>query len=343
VINVLIISPGFPQDEMDSSCIPFLQVYIKQLLNNRNIRLTVITEQYPAKPNYKWNDISVITLKKNEPDFIYKCLRRIRLLNSLKKINKKYPLDVIHHFWFTSSISSSGKFALKHHIKHLTTFAGQDVLKENKALRHLRHYTGNLVCLSDFHRLKLYENFSVSARVIELGIEEFDTACVEKNIDLLFCGWITSLKNYIQFLEIVVALNKKQLLKKVVICGGGEGLEDLKSKVRLLGLQNIVEITGEISRTQVLTYMQKSKIFVHTSQFESFGLVLIEALACDCIVLSKPVGIAYNNKDIQNCDTTEDFVKKIELLLRQKSNRLTPPKKYLMRDTVLKYLEIYTS
>ena len=50
--KILIITPGFPKDENDSSCVPYLQDYILALSNKigaENIK--VVATQYPFKKN----------------------------------------------------------------------------------------------------------------------------------------------------------------------------------------------------------------------------------------------------------------------------------------------------
>ena len=81
-------------------------------------------------------------------------------------------------------------------------------------------------------------------------------------------------------------------------------------------MNTLIEIKTSIPRDQVLNLMQQSKILVHTSNFESFGLVLAEALAANCIVISKPVGIAFDNETIITCKTTEEFVSSIRKELK---------------------------
>jgi len=52
-------------------------------------------------------------------------------------------------------------------------------------------------------------------------------------------------------------------------------------------LKNKVFFTGPISdRNMLLRRLRKSKIFVQTSKFESFGIALLEGLSCGCFIVS---------------------------------------------------------
>ena len=67
---------------------------------------------------------------------------------------------------------------------------------------------------------------------------------------------------------------------------GGDGAlrPQLEALVNELGIEPYVTFTGSLSRNAVLEYMAQCDVFVLSSQVETFGVVLIEALA-----LGKPV------------------------------------------------------
>ncbi len=339
MLNVVIISPGFAVDENDSVCLPFIQIYIKALIKNPAVQLRIITEQYPAKENYTWNGINVFTLQKSKSTSISKLLSSIRLKRCLKTLHQDKKIDIVHHFWLSKQALISAEFCRLNKIKHILTMAGQEVQQANKfsntaILKHSKIY-----CLSQFHLNKLHTALGLNVNIIEWGIEDISSAQFERSIDLIFCGWINEIKNANQFIEIVSELNAKKKITKVMICGGGKGLIPLQKKIKEIGLEDIIELKGEIQRNEVLQYMQQSKILVHTSHFESFGLVLIEALASGCKVVSKPVGIAYQNDKIISCESTQAFVIEIEKLLLDGSVHFQND--YNIQKTVDAYLKVY--
>jgi glycosyltransferase involved in cell wall biosynthesis len=340
MINLVIVSPGFAVDENDSVCLPFLQIYIKVLIKNPNIHLRIISEQYPVKENYEWQDMNVYTLQKRKRTRIDKFWTSFRLKRCLKKLHQASKIDIVHHFWLSKQALVSADFCQQNSIKHIVTLAGQEVLNAKKFINSTILNYSQTFCVSTFHLNKLNENSILKAKVIEWGIEEIKLKDTERKIDLLFCGWINEVKNTNQFIEIVSQLNEKNKITRVAICGGGIGLAKLQQKIEEIGLQNIIELKGEIQRNEVLEYMQQSKILVHTSHFESFGLVLIEALACGCKVVSKPVGIAYQNNKIINCELTNAFVIEIEKLLEDNSVHFHND--YNIQKTVNAYMKVYT-
>lgn len=65
--------------------------------------------------------------------------------------------------------------------------------------------------------------------------------------------------------------------------GGGINVTDLKKKVRLYGLDSRVEFMGTLGMDQMKAFYEDMDLIVLPSQFESFGLVLVESLS-----LNKP-------------------------------------------------------
>jgi glycosyltransferase involved in cell wall biosynthesis len=75
--------------------------------------------------------------------------------------------------------------------------------------------------------------------------------------------------------------NKKVKLR---IAGDGPLENELKNLAAMLGVQDQIKFLGRIDRSQVLDELAASDAFVLSSHYETFGVVLIEALA-----MGKPV------------------------------------------------------
>jgi len=341
MLHVVIITPLFAINEQDTINVPFLQLFCKGLLKN-NISLSIIAEQYPFSGNYTWHGAKVYTIKRNTPKIFYKFLRKPKLLKTLRQIHADRKIDVIHNFWFNVLGIISQDFSLRHKIPHLTTMAGQDVLPENPVLSKINSYKGKLFCLSPYHLQRLKKNHDVPAKAISWGIEPISFEEKERTIDLIICGWINKIKNLNLFLEIVAELKKANhgRIKKVVICGGGPLFSQLLANIKRSGLQDLIETKDSIPRTEVLSLMQQSKILIHTSNFESYGLVIAEGLACGCTVISKPVGVAWNNPDVITADSVSDFVREIKKAMDLKPKSVDM-EKYLIANTVKEYKSVY--
>jgi glycosyltransferase involved in cell wall biosynthesis len=97
-------------------------------------------------------------------------------------------------------------------------------------------------------------------------------------------------KNH-KFLIRACALLKKKAENFVVICIGGGPLHDeIRQEIQSQHLENHIVLSGE--KSNPYPYIAKARALLLTSVSESFGLVLVEAMACGTPVISVdcPVG-----------------------------------------------------
>ena len=73
---------------------------------------------------------------------------------------------------------------------------------------------------------------------------------------------------------------------------GGDGPERwrLEALAAELGLEKQIDFLGWLGRDQVVREMQHANVFVLPSRYETFGVVLIEALACGKPVIATRCG-----------------------------------------------------
>jgi glycosyltransferase involved in cell wall biosynthesis len=84
---------------------------------------------------------------------------------------------------------------------------------------------------------------------------------------------------------IAFSLLRKEIKKvKLIICGDGEELNECKTLVEKLGLNDLVSFTGNVR--DINKYYAISDIFVTTTQFEGFGLALTEAMSAGIPVIA---------------------------------------------------------
>lgn len=77
--------------------------------------------------------------------------------------------------------------------------------------------------------------------------------------------------------------NKELILK---IAGKGEELYNLKKKAEELHIEPYVCFLGEIENTKVPDCINQMDVFVALSRIESFGVAVVEAMACECPVVA---------------------------------------------------------
>lgn len=86
---------------------------------------------------------------------------------------------------------------------------------------------------------------------------------------------------------------------RLVIGGAGPEASRLARLADALGIANRVTFPGRLTRDQVVELLLSADIFAHPSDSETFGVVLIEALACGVPVLATSSGGA---RDIVSAD-----------------------------------------
>ncbi|MEO5644965.1 MAG: glycosyltransferase [Bacteroidia bacterium] len=107
-------------------------------------------------------------------------------------------------------------------------------------------------------------------------------------------GTIKSLEqNYgIETLISAFALVKKKYAAdlKLLICGDGTKEQELKQLANETGYGNDILFSGRINQQEVPRYHNMIDIFVNISLQESFGVAVVEAMACEKPVVVTPVG-----------------------------------------------------
>ena len=111
--------------------------------------------------------------------------------------------------------------------------------------------------------------------------------------------------NFFNFLNIAFLnknKNQKMLIKafkkafvnmpevRLTIAGDGALYNDLRKLINLEEMQNQIFLYGRANRNEIRSLLHSSDVFVLSSEYETFGVVVIEALSCGLPVLSTKCG-----------------------------------------------------
>lgn len=341
-MRVLWLSPGFPANEQDQNCLPTLQLLAQEMIS-QGLDLQVITLGYPFhKVPYQWHGIPVISGYGFNKQW-FRWYNWLRVVRYALEAHKTQKFDVIHSFWLGPSWLIGRFLQSRWKIPHYTTLMGQDVLSANK-YRHFLQNGKNLVAVSRFQQ-DVFEisNQITAAHSIPWGINQAeipDKLPEKRPVDLLGCGAFIPLKNWSLWLQVVAEVAKQRPGLRAELIGNGVDKPALEKQIRLLGLEQQLSLSGHLPRHQVLERMQNSKILLHTSNFESYGFVLAEAVMCGCRVISTPVGIAPEFPGM--AFPAEKLAEQVLLALdRPMPQEATLP--YTMQDTAKAYVRLYQS
>lgn len=152
-----------------------------------------------------------------------------------------------------------------------------------------RVLTSNLMAESDYEFYGLKAQVTWLPNTVDLSV--FHTPRNEARESWLLHA--SNLRPVKRFKDVLRAFKLVQNVRpKAILQVAGDGpdrviCEQLAKKLLPLGSYRF---HGQISKKMLANLMQRSMGFVLPSEFETFGCVLIEALACDCPVLTTNVG-----------------------------------------------------
>jgi glycosyltransferase involved in cell wall biosynthesis len=255
---------------------------------------------YQNTPNITvlYEPISEITSDKISSKLLY-----LKYVSLLKKSIAKFMPDVVHAHYATSygligALSGFHPFVI--------SAWGTDVMKfpqKNFVFKSILKYNLNkadAICATS-HTIKDYLKpvTSKNIHVIPFGvnIEEFS----KKEVKSLFSdesfviGCIKALEdlyNIDVLIKAFAVLKSKFPSKslKLLIIGVGSQEAELKKMVSDLKLTEDVTFTGRIAFSEVSHYFNMLDVLANISDYESFGVSVIEAMACEKPVIATNTG-----------------------------------------------------
>lgn len=270
-----------------------LAIRVNELVKKYNYKITIVCTNYSSKiPAYHIHEsVEIIFLEKiqNRVSFIGRIMLRwqqsrmiLKDLNPDILISVKYTL---HNFFF-KLIRSNTKLVSEMR----ETKQNYDLNKGNSYKSWIKTIIRNYVLRTQDLIIVLTladkENWGYRNIVVVNNpktIESEETSSLE-NKQVLAIGRLTKVKGFDKLLDVWKYVNEVRPQWILKICGAGEDYENLILKVISLKIENSVIITNKF--VEVIPEFLKSSIFALTSQFESFGNVLVEAKVCGVPVIA---------------------------------------------------------
>lgn len=173
--------------------------------------------------------------------------------------------------------------------------------------------------------VRIYNSFNFK-EVYELAEKNIENELEEKYI--LAIGRLEETQK--DFTTLIKGYSKvcNEIEEELYIIGDGRHKQQLKHLVEELKLENRVKFLG--FKTNPYPYLKKASLFVHSSKFEGFGLVILEALILKRLVIATdcPVGpreILNNGKNgiLTKLGDENSIAEAIrEILILKKNNKI---------------------
>lgn len=344
--SFVILSPGFPASEGDSTCMPAQQLLIRALNHQfPDIKIVIVSLEYPFfSEEYAWHGNRVIPLDAWKKSKTFKLRAWWRAWRLLKKLRRKSRIAGIFSFWCGECALIGKFFAKRYHERHYTWILGQDARKGNPYIRWIRPHAEDLVAMSGFLVEEFFKNYGIRpAHIIPNGIDIslYPLHRPVKDIDILGVGSLIPLKQYDVFIQVVAALSKVIPDIKAVICGKGPEEHDLLSRINKEGLQNNISLVGEKPYEEVLQWMCRARVFLHTASYEGFGAVCIEALYAGAHVISFCDPMLGGLKHWHIVAGKDEMVSLALQLLQDPQTVYEPVPTYSMDDNAKKVMKLF--
>ena len=344
--TLIILTPGWAQSEADTNCLPMQQSFVKTLKRTYpQLNIIILAFQYPYfKKTYQCYGATVISFGGKNKGGIARLLLRPKIMAALKKINEHHQIAGILSFWYNECAAVGKIFADNNGLSHYCWLLGQDARKENKYPGRIHAKGNELIALSDFLQDEFQKNHGVRPQhVVPPGIDskQLPVAKAGRDIDILGAGSLIPLKQYPLFIEAIAEIKKNLPHIKAMLIGDGPDKEKLQDLILRSGLQDNIELTGELPNPQVLQQMQRARLFLHPSSYEGFGVVCIEALAAGCHVISFCKSMKQKVEQWHIAKDKEEMIKKaLGLLQKETAAKSIIP--FSMNDTADKMMELFT-
>ena len=349
-----------------------LNVYIKNILENLNdedIQVTVITgeKSEPLEENYlKFSTYSLFQETASINEKILLLPEFIELVTEFVNVNQ---IDLIHaHYWLSGLVAKEIKS--KFGIPFIFTAHSYGKFIDEDSNRITSEYEilskADLVTSSSKFEYNFlnqnYETQEQKLRIVYPGVnvDLFKPTSTKKENTLLVVGRIQPQKGQINTLKLFHKLHMLSPDLKLNFVGGPSGndgkeyLKTIENEIEQTGLKNNVQFLNSATQEQLINEYNKAKIVVHASQYETFGLIALEANACGVPVVSINQGplkeTIENGQNGYIAESFEDenlilFCKNLlsdsEYQSKTQINCLNVAKQYDWKNTAKQLKEIY--
>lgn len=344
--TLVILTPGFPKCESDTTCIPDRQIFVRILKKNFPlINIVVLAFQYPFEAkNAKWHGMDVICFNGRNKGKLSRLFTWYHVWKALRELNRKYELIGLLSFWIGECSFIGKLFARSCLLPHYCWILGQDAKKGNKYVKFIRPENNQLIALSDSLAAEFYKNYDVMpGHVIPNGIAPslYPFKNFPRDIDVLGAGSLIPLKQYDIFLSMVSEIKGHFPSVKAIIAGKGPEAKKLSELAESMGLEKNVLLAGERPHEELLLLMQRSRVFLHTSLYEGFSSVCLEALYGGAQVVSfcQPMNIHLEHWHVVN--DQEEMLQKALDILNDPFVDHSPRIPYVMDENAKRLMALY--
>jgi len=242
--------------------------------------------------------------KRPKKTYLYQRRRLIKLLERAIAERGQPDLVIAHSSLFAGA--EIGRWLKDNNIpmivtEHLMHFLKPEMLTEfyKDCIREAYRHADRIVATSSRLRDAIVAQFPEAAPKIAVipnpvDVSAFnftpDTKKALKPFVFLCVALLRPEKRLDLLLQAFATVRQNNPDARLVLVGDGPLRQDIEHIISNLNLQSSVTLTGYLPQTEIASWMQKCHTLVLPSEVETFGLVLIEAMACGLPVIATRCG-----------------------------------------------------
>ncbi len=213
----------------------------------------------------------------------------------IEDVAERFKPDIIHshHLWLVTSLTRR----LLPHIPIVTSCHGSD-LRQFQNCAHLRkklvencRRLNAVLALSEAQKQSIIELYGIDARKIHVVGAGYNDSCFSPApkttpppVRIVYAGKLSRAKGVPWMLRALARLKTKNWHLDLV--GSGSGVEKKECLALAKTLGDGVTVHGMVDQARLAELMKNAHLFVLPSFFEGLPLVVLEALACGCRLIS---------------------------------------------------------
>ncbi len=314
-MKLIILPTAYPNIYNDCSSI-FVQDQAIALAKQEDINVSVVGA-IPISFKYIWKKkmfrFGSFTYKKNDVNvtlFLFPSMPKLKRFNNfiryvlnrslIRKYSKVSKIDLIHvhnsvageaALWFRKN-NNIPYCITEHSSAYARDLVGQYEMNKNNRI--YQNSGCNIAVSIDFCQL-LSQAFDLSFEYIPNIVNtDFFMPLKNQNSNKKF--------KFINIANLNKNKNQSSLIKAfskafkgnenvyLSILGNGPEYENIKKEIETNGMQKQITLYGFATRGEVLKELQSSDAFVLSSDYETFGVVLIEAMSCGLPIVATKCG-----------------------------------------------------
>lgn len=308
-MNITILPTAYPNIYNDHSSI-FVQDQARALAKHKDIGVNVVGtipisfKDIWKKKKFKFGFFEYSNHRVNVKLFLFPAIPKLRRFNNfirfllnkimLKRISSNIDIIHVHNSVAgEAALWCKNKFNIPYCVTEHSSNYARGLIQPYEMKKYKKIYQNakcNIAVSKEFCKL-LRNTFDLSFKYVPNIVDtDFFLPSKKKdaneNFKFINIANLDKNKNQLTLIKAFEKTFRDNKNVSLLILGGGPEYDSLKKEIEKSNMEGQITLYGFARRDKVLQELQDSNAFVLSSQYETFGVVLIEAMSCGLPVIS---------------------------------------------------------